>query len=499
MNCRGSITVYLSLIFSVILTLIAGSLQSVRMAYARVLTAAAAEQGLYSVFSRFDRKLLEEYELFFLDGGCGTGVWQPGNLCQTAEETVSWVLGSGEGNRMLERFSSALRLESSSITSYCLATDNDGEAFFRQVCAAMKQNLGVYGVQQLSEKIREQETVWEEQEDQGSSGSLEQSLKEYDQAVKEAEEIQKEEQASGTEQGNTEKKEVSADVPEGFVNPLEVIRRVREMGVLSLVLPSGASVSGTEVQTGELVSERTLQQGFQTVSTERTAGLVDKLLLDEYLLWKFPFYTAEQENGGLQYQVEYAVAGKNSDQENLKSVAGQLLAAREAANLVHIFASPQKRSQVNAMAAAIASSLALPVASGILAAALAACWAFAESILDVRELLDGGKIALVKNDASWQLSLENLPKILDGLDSLRKSSDNGLDYPAYLRLLLLAKDPDVINRRAMDLVEYNMRNRMGVSGFCLDHCISSMGLRFQVTMGRQKLEIERSYNYGTEV
>lgn len=499
MNCRGSITVYLSLIFSVILTLIAGSLQSVRMAYARVLTAAAAEQGLYSVFSRFDRKLLEEYELFFLDGGCGTGVWQPGNLCQTAEETVSWVLGSGEGNRMLEGFSSALRLESSSITSYCLATDNDGEAFFQQVCAAMKQNLGVYGVQQLSEKIREQETVWKEQEDQGSSGSLEQSLKEYDQAVKEAEEIQKEEQASGTEQGNTEKKEVSADVPEGFVNPLEVIRRVREMGVLSLVLPSGASVSGTEVQTGEFVSERTLQQGFQTVSTERTAGLVDKLLLNEYLLWKFPFYTAEQENGGLQYQVEYAVAGKNSDQENLKNVAGQLLAAREAANLVHIFASPQKRSQVNAMAAAIASSLALPVASGIFAAALAACWAFAESILDVRELLDGGKIALVKNDDSWQLSLENLPKILDGLDSLRKSSDNGLDYPAYLRLLLLAKDPDVINRRAMDLVEYNMRNRMGVSGFCLDHCISSMGLRFQVTMGRQKLEIERSYNYGTEV
>lgn len=65
MRKNGSITVYMSLVFSVILTLIAGSLQSVRMAYARVLTASAAEQGLYSIFSRFDRKLLEEYELFF--------------------------------------------------------------------------------------------------------------------------------------------------------------------------------------------------------------------------------------------------------------------------------------------------------------------------------------------------------------------------------------------------------------------------------------------------
>lgn len=499
MSSRGSITVYLSLIFSVILTLIAGSLQSVRMAYARVLTAAAAEQGLYSVFSRFDRKLLEEYELFFLDGGCGTGIWQPGNLYQTAEETVSWVLGNGEEDRMLDGFSSALRLESGSITSYYLATDNHGEEFFRQVCEAMRQNLGVYGIQQLSEKIREQETIWKEQENQGESGSLDQSLEEYDQAVREAEEIQKEEQASGTDQGDTDTGEVSADVPEGFVNPLEVIRRIREMGVLSLVLPSGASVSGTEVRTDEFVSERSLQQGFQTVSTERNVELVDKLLLNEYLLWKFPCYTKEQENGGMQYQVEYAVAGKNSDQENLKSVAGQLLAAREAANLVHIFASPQKRSQVNAMAATIATSLALPVASGILAAALAACWAFAESILDVRELLDGGKVALVKNDASWQLTLENLPKILEGLDSMRKSSDHGLDYQSYLRLLLLAGDPDEINGRTMDLVEYNMRNRLGVSGFCLDHCIFSMGIRFQVTMGRQKLDIERSYNYGTEV
>ena len=103
MRKSGSITVYMSLIFSVILALIAGSLQSVRTAYARVLTASAAEQGLYSIFSRFDRKLLEEYELFFfLDGGCGTGEWQPGNLYQTAEDTASWILG--EGNQIIGWF-----------------------------------------------------------------------------------------------------------------------------------------------------------------------------------------------------------------------------------------------------------------------------------------------------------------------------------------------------------------------------------------------------------
>ena len=100
MRKNGIITVYMSLIFSVILALIAGSLQSVRMAYARVLTAAAAEQGLYSVFSRFDSVLLEEYELFFLDRGCGTGEWQPGNMYHTAEDNVSWILGMEEVNKI---------------------------------------------------------------------------------------------------------------------------------------------------------------------------------------------------------------------------------------------------------------------------------------------------------------------------------------------------------------------------------------------------------------
>lgn len=77
MRKSGSITVYMSLIFSVILALIAGSLQSVRTAYARVLTASAAEQGLYSIFSRFDPALLEEYELFFWTAGAERGDGSP--------------------------------------------------------------------------------------------------------------------------------------------------------------------------------------------------------------------------------------------------------------------------------------------------------------------------------------------------------------------------------------------------------------------------------------
>lgn len=499
MSRKGSITVYLSLIFSVILALIAGSLQSVRTAYARVLTAGAAEQGLYSVFSRFDRKLLEEYELFFLDGGCGTGKWQPGNLYQTAEDTVDWILGNGEENGLLDGFSSSLKLTNGSITSYQLATDNNGEEFFRQVCEAMQSNLGTYGIQQLSEKLKGQEEIWDAQENQSSAGNTEESIEDYEQAVKEAEEAEKENQENSQEEADETQEQIPGEVPDGFVNPIEVIKKIREMGILSLVLPSGHSIPDGEAETDTFVSQRSVQEGLQVIHMERETEFVDKLLQNEYLLWKFPVYTDHQAAGGLRCQVEYAIAGGGSDLENMRKVAGQLLAAREAANAVHIMMSPQKRAQVSTLSLTIASALALPVASGIIGTALTACWAFAESVLDVRELLDGGKIALIKTDASWQLSLENLPKILEGLDSLRKSSSNGLDYKDYLRLLMMKENPDQINKRTMDLVEHNMRTRLEEPGFCLDQCIASMGIHFQVQMGKQKLETERSYRYGTEV
>lgn len=498
MRVKGSITIYISLIFSVILALIAGSLQSVRTAYARVLTAAAAEQGMYSVFSRFDRKLLEEYELFFLDGGCGTGEWNPGNLYQTAEDTAAWILG--EGNQILDGFSSGLTLESGSITSYTLATDNDGEAFFREVCEAMKQNLGTYGIQQLSEKLKDQENVWDAQKEQNEIGDSGQSVESYEQALEEAEKQKEQEtENSGEEAADTETPDVPQEETENFVNPIEVIRKVQKMGILSLVLPSGGSLPDQTADLSKFASQRSLQEGLQVIYTDGEVEFVDKLLQNEYLLWKFPCYTDHQDTKGLQCQVEYAIGGKESDMENLKAVAGQLLAAREAANVVHILSNAEKRSQVNAMAAAIASAVALPIAAGVISAALIACWAFAESVLDVRELLDGGKIALVKNASSWQLSLENLPKILDGLDSLRKSSDNGLSYKDYLRILLLKENSSQINGRTIDLVEHNMRTRLEVPGFRMDQCISSMEIAFSLDYGKQSFEIVREYGYGTEV
>ncbi len=139
--------------------------------------------------------------------------------------------------------------------------------------------------------------------------------------------------------------------------------------------------------------------------------------------------------------------------------------------------------------------LAVPVAQPVVAEMLRLCWAYGESILDLRELLKGGKIALMKDASSWQLSLANLTHLQEE-QSDQHSSLKGLDYSWYLRLLLLTEDEDSLTESMMDLMEHQIRHKEGHEGFRLDNCLVSMKLLFRA---RQDdlflLEAERSYNY----
>ena len=61
---KGSITIFLALILSLILSLVCASIESVRMAAARTQIINSMDIGLYSLFGQYDRNLLEDYDLF---------------------------------------------------------------------------------------------------------------------------------------------------------------------------------------------------------------------------------------------------------------------------------------------------------------------------------------------------------------------------------------------------------------------------------------------------
>ena len=200
--------------------------------------------------------------------------------------------------------------------------------------------------------------------------------------------------------------------------------------------------------------------------------------------------------GDLRYQAEYILNGKNNDRENLTAVAKKLLLIREGINLTSLAADSVKRSQIQALALAISSGFLGPPAAPVIEGALLLCWSFAESILDVRQLFDGGKVPMIKNGNDWQISLGNLAKLQEGLDSMRKQYSNGLNYEDYLQIMMLSLDKTRKVQRGMDMVELEIRTAAGREEFCLDHCIVALEASVDVRANKRKtFTVVRQYQY----
>ena len=148
------------------------------------------------------------------------------------------------------------------------------------------------------------------------------------------------------------------------------------------------------------------------------------------------------------------------------------------------------------MATAISSALLIPMASGIVEMVLLGCWAYGESILDVRELFAGGKIPLMKNDANWQLSLENLGQLLQRMDTNRRDDVQGMDYEDYLRVLLYLEEQQTKTMKCLDAFELTVRGTQGHEQFRMDSCLDALEVSIDVNANNRKTFcVTRQYRY----
>ena len=486
---RGSITVFLALILSLVTALVCTGIESVRMAAARTQILNGADIGLYSLFGQFDREMLKDYDLFLLDGSCGQGSL---DLASVYDNFSSYM------KPVLKQNSQKLSVVQGGFSAYRLLTDEGGEPFYNQVVQYMKETLGSQGVSLLLDKMKDRKEKTEQAEQAGEQAENGDIIENYDAEMEENNRKNEEalaEAEKNPEGGELEDGDNVTAPPQKVVNPISIIRRIRKMGILELVIPGNKGVYDGQVQAGTLLSRREKQKGMPMYEPEKTdTSYTSQILFQQYLMEKLGNYSAPGK-GALKYQTEYILGGKTGDIENLKSVAGRLLLIREGVNIVHLVSDGTKRAQAAGLASAIASAFLIPPATGVIEAAILLCWAFGESILDVRELFDGGKVPLVKSAADWQLSLENLPELLNGLDSVRRGSEDGMSYEDYLQVLLLGVSREEKITRAMDMIELCVREK-GRKNFRMDSCIVAAEISVDVKANKRKVfNVTRAYGY----
>lgn len=199
----------------------------------------------------------------------------------------------------------------------------------------------------------------------------------------------------------------------------------------------------------------------------------------------------------MQYELEYLLEGKESDAKNLEAVTKKLCNIRFGINYAYLLTNQTMQAEAEALAGTISILLAAPAIIPVMKQGILLTWAYGEAMMDVRTLLEGEKVPLIKTQETWKLSLESLLDIEErGLPIEKKKEETGMTYKEYLQMLLLTKNIEVLAMRALNLVELNISSMDGKSFFKADACITGAKFQMDCPMRRNvNYQFQVSYQY----
>lgn len=480
------LTVYLALCLAVILSLFLTLLEGARRNGARLEAECVTDIGLQSIMAEYHRELLKQYNLFAVDSSYGTATYGKANTEAHLNHYLSKNL-SYDGIFLSDYFYRdflALFVEQAELTKVSILTDYEGAVFQRDAVETVKADTGLDLLQNLHGWMQKVEINGLEE------GKEEPQKQELDREIR-----------TWVEQYDGMEIEVEEDIWEraSVRNPTDELEAKKRLGFLRLVVGDEANLSANVLDTAPLISNR-MRQGqisHGNIGQEALTGaqrMTQRFLFQEYLLRYMGRYGEEYEEDALRYQIEYLIAGKGSDRENLKSVTLRLCALREAANAMYLMSNETKRAEIRLVAAAACTLITLPGLTPLLESAILLAWAYAESVYDVKTLLAGGKIPLLKDDGSWHYSLS---AALSGSLQDGTTEGEGLSYEDYLRIFMMFSDETLIVARAMDMVEADIRRTPGNAAFRLDGCYRTVEARIRISSAHgfeYELTREKSYD-----
>lgn len=279
-------------------------------------------------------------------------------------------------------------------------------------------------------------------------------------------------------------------------DPRKIVQRIMKSGVLGFVADGGnisekkitdvSLPSGTQKEKNVELSSDLFQSvtSIKALLSEQTASDTTKKLSDDIYTYAYikkyfnsygkteqienPQQNVKQnsnqnvkqnknqiENTAIDYEIEYIIGGQKSDKANLQYVVNRILMIRFGLNFIYAVSDAELNSQALALAAALVGMTGLPpVIEGVKYTILGAI-SFAEALLDVKNLLAGSKVPVLKNSTNWSLSITGASALMNQNISNNRT---GLSYEEYLILLLTLQTlKNKMYLRMQDIMQMNIR------------------------------------------
>ena len=477
---NGEISIYLSLVFTLIISLVLTVISVARGAALQVVYECAVESSLLSVFGQYNRELLDRYDVFFIDLSYLSNSPDPSNLEARLNEYFDDNFHPENGTSFLF-YSDILDVEETnvSLTEYELATDRFGEPFARQVTEYMSNLVGVSDVQDMLNLV----DIWDAY-DLGSN-KFDELRDSVSQGVTYSEE-------DTWEQTKIKKDLVAIMYPSYDL----VVFFGTDIGHLSQ-----ESIAGYDT-----LLLRSKQQGVGNM-TEFDFEPAENVYFSEYVMQKMGNYIDPKDDTKLKYEVEYIICGNDSDVVNVQIFAKYIYAVRGIADYLSLNMATDKVEKVRGVAETLSAIIKVP--EEVITQVILLGWAAVEAVTDVQMILKGKKVPLIKSSDQINVSINGLLNAFSDTDKLIGDSSGtdeitegeipsiSLGYSDYLRLFLYLTPTIVKTYRTMDMIEADLRiSGTGNEYFRFDVCADKIKAIFSVETGFDfRYTTEKKYSF----
>lgn len=446
MKVKGSITIFLSLALLFVTALIGSLLESARVTVAGEIALDNSYLAEQNILAEYQRELWNDYHVFFVDASLLNG--EEGAV-KLANSYMDKMMPGGKGDYL------GTTASFTSLSFKENMTENDCYFFAKQAAAYMKYGaaagvgkklinnanliktaedgtdtlrkglkIKVEAEKKLIELEREKKKLEEKANDikkgaenikeiigtevhaQSKSGLLGVEEAKRSESSNQIHTKMVEKPKAMAKKIEVQKSEVQDDTPKYTEKEVADAKKKYKESQKNLDDATGdGSARGTLsffISGDKKISKRKISSTawgeVQTEKEEKT-DLVEKGLLILYAKAHFKNFLSktkeDDKKEALKYGVEYLIAGKESDEANLSSVANRIFGLRTIVWYGYFLTRKDKMAEAEAIAAAIASVLALPAAIEIIKYGIVMGWSMDEARKEVKSLLKGDDIPLL--------------------------------------------------------------------------------------------------------
>jgi len=156
-------------------------------------------------------------------------------------------------------------------------------------------------------------------------------------------------------------------------------------------------------------------------------------------------------------EVEYLIAGKHDDDANYRNIKERLTAIRFLMNNIALFSDSEKMGRIEVIALA-AAAVSGESAYEVVKDGVVEAWVAAETGNDLMLLEKGFNAALIKSPSQWATqNIVEIWDGWTSTSPAYAANRDGQSYRDYLRLMLFALDRETKLLRMMDLMQLNLK------------------------------------------